>query len=29
MAMNEDATVLVVGAPNAGTAPNSNSGKAY
>ena len=29
MAMNEHATVLVIGAPNAGTAANSNSGKAY
>ena len=29
LAVNEDATVLVVGAPYAGTAPNANSGKAY
>ena len=29
LAVNEDATVLVVGAPNAGTAPNTSAGKAY
>jgi hypothetical protein len=29
IAVNEDATVLVVGAPNAGSAPNAWAGKAY
>jgi hypothetical protein len=29
LAVNEDATVLVVGAPYAGTAPNTRAGKAY